>query len=166
MADFLYVNLLNERKALQKIEEIPSVVRGILAQKVRVWTEKLRDLVVENITTRLKQDTGKLAQSVRMEVTQEGLFVEGRVYIAGVPYAKIQEEGGVTPPHIIRPHNAKVLAFYAATGNKVFAAHVLHPGGAIPATHFMKDAYREMSPQVTRGLRRELMRGLGKVKSR
>ena len=160
MEPFLYVNLLNERKLLQNLEQIPDVTRGVLLDKVRVWTEKMREAVIGNIISRLKQKTGLLAQSVEIEIIQEGIRVEGRVYIAGVPYAQAQEKGAVMPAHIIRPRDAKILAFIAATGDKVFATHVFHPGGIIPGTFYMKDAYRTMSPKVTGGLYYELVRKL------
>jgi len=149
--DFLSVQLLNDRKLLRDIEAIPDDIRLVIRDKIKYWTEEMRKLVVSNIQERLKRATGDLESNVEVEFTEEGLKVEGHVYISGVPYAKIQEEGGVTPPHIIRPHG-KVLAFMAASGDKVFAMHVFHPGGQITGKHFMKDAYREMSPKVTRGL--------------
>lgn len=155
--DFLFVNLLNDRKLLRNIEDIPDVVRRVLVEKVKFWTEGLRDQVVSNIQSRLNTKSGKLAQNVQVEVIQDGIRFEGRVYIAGVPYAIAQDKGAVTPAHIIRPRNAKVLAFIAATGDKVFAARVFHPGGIIPPTYYMRDAYRFMSPKVTRGLRYQIV---------
>lgn len=150
--DFISVEVLNERKLLRNIESIPDIVRGVLVEKVEAWTRALMDEVIGNIRSRLNTKSGKLLEGVSMEVTQQGLLVEGRVYIAGVPYAQAQEEGAQTGPHIIRPRDAKVLAFLAASGNKVFAMRVFHPGGQIPGKHFMKDAYRTVSPKVTRGL--------------
>lgn len=157
MEDFLYVKTLNERKLLKNIEDIPDDVRGILVDKVREWTTKIYDSVISNIHARLKTKSGKLLEGVEMEVVQEGVRVEGRVWIAGVPYALAQEKGAVTPPHQIHPRDGRVLAFLAASGHKVFATRVFHPGGQIPAQHFMKDAYRSVSPQVTRGLRYHLV---------
>lgn len=156
--DFLYVQILNERKLLRDIEAIPDDIRIAVREKTKEWTYRLRDLVEDNIRDRLNRVTGKLEDSVQVDFVEEGLRLDGRVYISGVPYAKAQEEGAEIPPHIIRPRNAKVLAFMAATGDKVFALHVLHPGAKIPATHFMKDAYREMSPKVTAGLYYQIVR--------
>lgn len=160
MEDLYYIEAVNDRKLLRNLEEIPDVVRLILQEKIQAWTAQLKDQVIENIRSRLKTKSGKLGNSVEMEIIQEGLRVEGRVFISGVPYAQAQDRGAVTPAHIIRPHNAKILAFYAATGNKVFAARVFHPGGVIPPTYYMKDAYRFISPKITRGIRDEVMKSI------
>lgn len=150
--DFLEVKLLNDRKLLRDIEAIPSDIRDAIRDKMSGWMDQLHRLVVSNIQERLNRVSGKLEDAVEVEITEDGLRVEGHVYIHGVPYARAQEKGAIIPPHIIRPSNSKVLVFMAASGHKVFATHVMHPGGKIPPTHFMADAYREMSPKITRGL--------------
>lgn len=159
MGDFLFVNVFGDRKALRNLEEMPDVVRAILVEKLKYWTELLRDTVVEYIQARLKQVTGRLAGDVELEFVEDGLRIDGRVYIAGNPYARAQEKGAVVPAHIILPHN-KVLVFMAASGDKIFSSRVFHPGGVIPPTHFMRDAYRFVSPQVTKGLRQSILKGL------
>lgn len=151
--DFLFVNLTGDRKLLRTLGEIPDIVRDILRAKITQWTETMRDQVVENIQSRLQSKSGKLENSVRIEFTEDGVRFNGKVYIAGVPYAQAQERGAFIPPHMIYPHEAKVLAFIAASGDKVFATKVFHPGGVIPAANFMRDAYRFISPKITRGLR-------------
>lgn len=161
-ADFLYAEIVGDRALTRNLDQMPDIVRAILLDKVRGWTEKLKDKVEANIVARLKQRTGKLLAGVDMEVTSDGLKVEGRVFIAGVPYAKIQEEGGTTPAHMIFPKNGKVLAFIAATGDKVFATRVLHPGGQITGAHFMKDAYREMGPEISKGIKSAIVDGIRK----
>lgn len=161
--DFLFVQLLNERKLLKDIDAIPDDIRLIIREKVKDWTYKLQDLVIQNIQQAFFRKEGKLEDSIDVEFVEEGLRIEGRVYSHGVAHAKIQEEGGTTPPHVIFPKNGKVLAFMAASGHKVFATHVYHPGGQILGQHYMKNAYREMSPKITAGLYYELIR---KVRNR
>lgn len=158
--DFLSVDILGERNLIRNIDQLPETVRVILKEKVTDWTFKLKGKVIDNIRERLKEKTGDLTRGVEAEVTQEGLRVEGRVYIAGVPYAKAQEEGAAIPPHMIYPRNGKVLAFIAATGDKVFATRVFHPGAVIPPHWFMKDAYREMGPDISRGIKTAVVQGI------
>lgn len=160
--DFLSVELLKERKLLQDIDAIPDDIRAILRDKMSRWTQDLADLVSANIADRLKRVSGKLEDSVDWEFDDGGLSVSGHVFIHGVPYARAQEEGAQIPPHLIYPRNGKVLAFMAATGDKVFATRVFHPGGVIPPKHFMKDAYREMSPKITNRLYDNITRKLKK----
>lgn len=161
--DFLYVNLLNDRKLLRDIEAIPDDIRLVIREKMRPWMDQLKSLVISNIQSRLERKTGKLEDSIELEITEDGIRFEGRVYSHGVAYAKIQEGGGTTQPHNIFPRNGKVMAFMAASGHKVFATHVFHPGGTIAPSHFMKDAYREMSPKITRGLYYQI---IAKVRNR
>lgn len=158
--DFISVQIIGERTLTRNLDHMPDTVRAILLAKVESWTAKLRDKVEENIINRLNQKSGKLLEGVQMEVTNDGLRVEGRVYIAGVPYAAAQEKGAVTPPHMIFPQNGKVLAFIAATGDKVFATRVFHPGGQILPKHYMKDAYREMGPEISRGIKNAVVQGI------
>lgn len=161
--DLLTVKLLGDRKLLRDIEAIPDDIRLVVNEKIKAWTAQMRDLVVSNIVQRLNRKSGKLEDNVDMEITQEGLRIEGHVFIHGVPHARAQERGASIPPHIIRPKNAKVLAFMAASGHKMFALHVMHPGASVPAANFMKDAYREMSPKITGGLYYQIVR---KVRNR
>jgi hypothetical protein len=171
---FLSVDLTGERKLLQGFDEMPDIVRAVLRKKVETWTNRLRDMVEDNIRTSLNKTVGikpkkysgsprHLADSVEVEIVDAGLKINGNVYIRGIPYAEIQDSGGHTPPHVIRPREAKILAFIAASGDKVFATRVFHPGAVIPPTHYMRDAYRTMSPKVTDGLYYELVR---KIKDR
>jgi hypothetical protein len=158
--DFLYLNVLGDRNLLRNLDQMPDVVREILVDKVEIWTEQLAEGVRDNIQAHLKQRSGKLLSAVDTEVIEDGQRVEGRVFIHGVPYAKPQEEGATTPPHMIYPRNSKVLAFHGVMGDKVFATRVSHPGGHIPAAHFMKDAYREHGPTISRGVKKAVIDGI------
>jgi hypothetical protein len=158
--DFLYLEVLGERNLLRNLDQMPDVVREILVDKVTRWTEQLEQDVGDNIDTRLKKKTGKLRAGLDSEVIENGKRVEGRVFIHGVPHAKVQEEGGTTGPHMIYPDKAKILAFYGSTGRKVFARRVSHPGGHIPASHFMKDAYRQRGPEISRGIKKAVIDGI------
>ena len=160
--DFLYVEVIGERALTRNLDQMPDIVRAILLEKTRVWTDELADKVRDYISERLNQKSGKLEQGVQVEIIEDGLVVDGRVYIAGVPHARVQEEGAVVPPHMILPRNGKVMAFLAATGNKVFATRVQHPGGVIPGAHFMKDAYGEMAPKISRGIKTAVVEGIRK----
>ena len=63
-----------------------------------------------------------------------------------VIYARIQNEGGKTRPHIIRPRNKKALYF-----NGHYAKKVNHPGSDIPARPFLKltdDDYDEIRQAI------------------
>jgi hypothetical protein len=158
MDDF-YIEIVGDRRLLQNIEQLPDTVKEILREKVFTWMNKLEDQVIQNIRDRLKTQTGTLVNSVRQETIDEGNRIDGHVHI-DAPYAAAQDRGAVTPPHIIRARNGKLLAFIAATGDKVMATKVSHPGGIIPATHYAKDAYSLIAPQISRGIKNAVVEGI------
>lgn len=166
--EFLSVELLGHRKLLQDIDAIPDEVQVILYEKAEQWAEQVYDKTMANLAERLDIKTGRLEESIDYEVHSEEGRISARVYSSGVPYAGIQERGGTTPPHMIYPVEGKVLAFIGATGDKVFATRVAHPGANIKGAHFLRDAYREVSPKITgslyyyivRKLRARLFRGV------
>lgn len=145
------IEVLANRKRIDGLDDLPAEILAALEERLWDLMEDMEKAALDNITSRLQFVTGRLEGGLRMEVTGEGSTLSGRVYIEDVPYAGIQESGGHTPPHIILPRG-KVLAFMAATGDKVFATRVFHPGGTIEGKHFMRDAYREISPKVTNSL--------------
>ena len=158
--DPFFVTVIGANR-LNSFDRQPEVVRKILLDKVAVLTEKLAQVAGRLMSERLKSKTGRLTPSdIQTEVNEVGGGVVGRVFIQGVPYARIQEEGGQTSPHIIYPKNSKVLAFIGATGDKVIASRVFHPGGHIPGQHFFKDAYRQMGPEISRSLKKALVEGI------
>lgn len=158
--DFLYVDVLGDRNLLRNLDQMPDIVRTILLDKVERWTETLEEDVRDNIMARLHEQSGELLAGVSSEVTEEGNHIKGRVFIAGVPYAKPQEEGASIGPHMIYPEKGKVLAFLGATGDKVFATRVAHPGAQIPAHRFMKDALRDRGPEISRGIKKSVIDGI------
>lgn len=160
--DFLEVEVLGDRALLRNLDQMPAVVRAILLEKTRGWTDRLYNEVLDNIATRLKQKTGKLEQAVKMEMREADGHIIARVWVDGqeAPYAAAQEKGAIIPAHIIRPREAKVLAFYAASGDKVFATRVFHPGATIPPTWYMADARRAVAPDITRGVKKAVVDGI------
>ncbi|QBH95471.1 phage virion morphogenesis protein [Limnobaculum zhutongyuii] len=86
---------------------------------------------------KILQDKGHLASSITP-------FSDNDTAGAGsnLKYAAIQNNGGTTRPHVIRPRNKKALAFSGR-----FAKKVNHPGSKIPARTFlslMDDDYDEI----------------------
>jgi hypothetical protein len=89
---------------------------------------------------------------------------EGREWTAGlkagadgaVPYAAIQEFGGMTGPHEILPKAGKFLAFDVA-GKTVFARKVNHPGSKIPGLHYLGGAIEQALPIMREEIGRTLV---------
>lgn len=160
MSDFLHIDIIGERNALRNLDKMPDTVRAILVEKVSRWLDEVKQAVEDNINAKMQTKSGKLGSSVQKELVLEANRVDGRVFIRDVPYAAAQEKGAAIPAHIIRPRQAKVLAFFAASGDKVFATRVFHPGAQLLPQHFMKDAYNQKAPEFTRGIKQAVVEGI------
>ncbi len=73
------------------------------------------------------QDTARLAESFEVASDATSATVG-----TNVKYAAIHQFGGQTKPHLIKPRNAKALAF----GGR-YVKQVNHPGSKIPARPFL-----------------------------
>ena len=159
-SDPFYATVVGEDR-VRNFDRLPEIAQLIILQKVEDFTDKMAREAGNLMDQRLGRKSGRLdADAIQTEVRVIDGKVQGRVFIEGIPYARIQEEGGRTGPHMIYPRNAKVLTFFASTGEKVSATRVMHPGGFIEGKHFMKDAYRKLGPEISRGLKRALVEGI------
>lgn len=158
--DAFYAEVVGQDR-INNFDRLPVVAQAIIIQKVTAYSEKMADLAGDLLEERLGTKSGRLsASSIETEVTVEGGNIKGRVFIANIPYARMQEQGGTTPAHMIYPQKGRVLAFMGAMGDKVFATRVFHPGGAIPGKFFMRDARRQMGPEISRGLKQAIVQGI------
>ncbi len=167
-SDLFSIEVVGDRNLLRNFEQMPEVAKGIIADKVKALGETLTEKVRENILVRLNQHKNEkdysgspehLSDAVQLTVTENGQRVEASISVVS-PYARIQEQGGIIPPHFIFPRDSKVLAFMAATGQKVVVRWVLHPGAVIKGTYYMRDAYREMSPYMGKQLQKAVVDGI------
>lgn len=160
--DFISVKVVGENNLTRNFDRLPDIVRALVAEKVEAYTDDLEDEVIRSIEANTTTRTGRLLSAVRKEVTESGGQVQGRVWIdeSIAPYARALDQGAAIPPHMIYPRNGKVLAFFAATGDKVIATKVFHPGAQITPRFFMKDARRAIGPQIARGLKSAIVRGI------
>jgi hypothetical protein len=84
--------------------------------------EETADFAFEHMYSNAPWRSGFLAQSIKKEVGESKVSIKPLA-----PYALFVEKG--TAPHIIRPVNARCLAFQGGMlGGMVFARLVHHPG--------------------------------------
>lgn len=160
MSDLFYAEVVGQDR-INNFDLLPVIAQTIIIDKVTAYTEKMADIAGGLLEERLNTKTGRLGPSaIDTEVIVEGGFIKGRAFIANIPYARIQEEGGTTPAHMIYPNKGRVLAFMGSMGDRVFATRVAHPGGAIPGKYFMRDARRQMGPEISRGLKNAIVQGI------
>lgn len=159
-SDYFYADVVGENR-VQNFDRLPDIAQEILIAKIEEFADKVRDRAAEYLDERLHTRTGRLSgDKIDTEVTVQGKMVKARIFLANIPYARAQEEGATTPPHMIYPSKARVLRFIGATGEKVFAREVFHPGGIIHGKHFMRDARRDFGPEISRGLKKALVEGI------
>lgn len=129
--------------------------RGLKLTMWRALTILEAAILIE-IQRQLKRRSGMLMNSIGNSKTvddENGLIV-GSIGPVGVVYAAIQEFGGQTRPHIIRPRYKKFLRFASSSGQFMtikgrrlktntiyaFAKEVHHPGSKIPARPYLRPA--------------------------
>lgn len=169
MQGIVDVELIGLTELQAKLGAITPATQDRLRPFMAQATINLREAVKANIADRFKS-TGPLYQSVQSEVSEEPGVIEGRVFTEGVPYAAIQEYGGTTPPHVITPVRAKVLAFMSGGGGfssgggmseMIFTKRVNHPGSRIPERSYARTALADYRVPFTDGIRGVVSGALG-----
>jgi len=164
MSDAISISLVGLKELDAKLDHISPAVQNRLRVFMSRFTLTVRDQVKTNIAERFKSE-GPLYQGVKSEQTEERESITGRVYIDEVPYAAIQEYGGVTSPHVIEAINGKALAFLSpsalglssggGSNALVMVKKVNHPGSRIPERTYARLALVQ--------LRNEFEDGIGEV---
>lgn len=141
--------------------KVQTSLRIFVADQVLI----LRDTVKNNIA-RMFRSMGPLYQGVQAEMEEAPGSFTGLVWIDGkaIPYADIQERGGTTRAHDIKPKlPGGVLAFMSpakmgfSSGDQanslVFTKIVHHPGSRIPEHPYARLALFRQAPAFERGIR-------------
>ena len=139
----------------------PDAVMAALLAK----TEDLREALLAKVEANLSGDvlqerSGALKASIVADVTADAASVAASVTSEGVPYAAIQEYGGMTAPHDIVPVKARALAFAGAAGT-IFARRVHHPGSRLPARSYLGSALEALHHEIVDGLKAAVLEALG-----
>jgi phage gpG-like protein len=134
-------------------DDLPAAVQAALVAKAQDLTDRLQALVQAKLHGEvLNVRTGRLADAVQAEVDDDGQSLLARVFVfSDVKYAMIQEYGGTTPAHDIRPDKAKALAFLSG-GAQVFARLVHHPGSVIPERSYLRSSLSDLADEISAGL--------------
>ena len=136
-------------------------VQAALEVKVDALKQALLAKVEANLSGGvLRTRSGALKASIVAETSLDADVLSVRVASRGVPYAAIQEYGGVTAPHDIMPVKARALAF-AGAGGQVFARVVHHPGSRMPARAFLGSALDALHDEILGGLKDSILAALG-----
>lgn len=157
------VELVGLKELQARLDRMSPVVQDHLRVFMARFGLRLRDQVRTNIVQRFKVVTGQFPDAVKAEHIEQPERITERVYIDTLPFARIQEEGGKTPPHVIEPVNARALAFMVGGplglssgggGNAlVFAKKVNHPGSNIPERSYARLALVQLRTPFEGGIR-------------
>lgn len=113
----------------------------------------------ETAASKAGSRSGRLARSITGEVATTDSTVTITLKTEGVPYAYAQEMGATTPPHMIVPRRGTALAFFWNSqasykqGGAAFFAKVMHPGGIIPAKHYIREGLESVRDQFRQACR-------------
>lgn len=156
----LTATLVGDKELVSRLESLPQAVRQALQRKVTILALKLENKVKNDKLNGqvLNRISGRLARSIayKVDVTDDSVY--GRVFSSGdVKYAAIHEYGGTTAPHLILPKKAKALAFLSSTGDQVFAQKVNHPGSKMPERSFLRSSLRDMSSEISTGMKKTVI---------
>ena len=154
------VTITGDKKLLSSLSSLPAIIQQALYIKTVTLALKLENLVKTGKLNGqvLNRITGALSRSIHHSVKVENGAVVGSVFSAGdVKYAAIHEYGGVTPPHIILPKKAQVLAFMGSGGGMVFTKKVNHPGSKMPERSFLRSSLKDMSTEISTGLKKSVV---------
>lgn len=161
-------------KVMDRFEKsLPDATKRQILEAMRIVMGKLDAAVEQNISTMFGTSHSSersahthLADSVLTQVMQEGDLVVGTIGydLASTPYARILEEGGNTPAHVIAPRSAYDLKIPIATftsgeageharvtedGLFVIPYHeVFHQGAHIQAYHYIAMAVLALAKTV------------------
>lgn len=149
------VDISNAGDALNEIiKNVGIDGKRVIAEELqRMGTFVFPQAVFRFYPTVLRVRSGRLRQSFegfseRASDTEWSIGMRSR----NVAYARIQHDGGKTPPHVILPRNKKAL-FWEGAAHPV--RRVNHPGSTIPATKFFeKPMNEEVQPMIDRILKR------------
>lgn len=145
---------------------IARLTDGIRAAVTAELEHDMADLAQYVVTDKLSgqvlnKKTGALAAAVSARVTGAGDTITGEVYVgAQVPYARILEQGGQTPAHMILPVKAQYLHFFGARdGQELFLKRVNHPGSKIPAFGYLSSALADKADEIVAGVTAAINKG-------
>jgi len=159
------ISIVGDKELIARLDKMPTAIRQALELKVTSLALRLEKLVKTGKLNGqvLNRISGRLARSINNKVTVTANSVFAKVFSAGdVKYAAIHEYGGQTAPHIIEPKKAQALAFMGA-GGMVFAKKVNHPGSKMPQRSFMRSALRDMSTEISLGMKKAVVDAANKA---
>lgn len=99
--------------------------------------------------------TGTLRRSIMSQVVEDGDYITGSLY-SNVRYARIHEEGGIVPAHIIRARFARALRFVVG-GKVLFRKKVLSPARYQESHPYLRPSINESLGRIRELVIRSIM---------
>ena len=122
--------------------------RGLVIEMMRALTI-LKAAAMQNIRSRsgLNVRSGSLLNSLIQEVIVTGNSVVGEMGSAGVPYARVHEEGHNFAGRWVFPRNSKVLAWEQGGQTMFSKGHYIGPF-SVPARPYLGPALKENAEKI------------------
>lgn len=127
----------------------------VYSAKVKAGVPELVQRTLAKIDTAAKRDAPYKTGTLRRSIThQMNGPASGWVGSRNVPYARIQDLGGTTKPHIIRSRRPEGYLFWPGASHPV--KQVNHPGSVIPGNRYLSKNVQAQMAVFNRELARLL----------
>ncbi len=152
----LNITIPNLDDVLAWLAALPDSLKTALLAKSQDLAIALQEKVGDKLSgVVLQSRTGLLKDSIESTTEESDTQINSSVFVGGdVPYAAIQEYGGVTKAHIIDAVNGKVLAFNMG-GKQSFFRSVNHPGSVIPERSYLRSSLEDMQDDIVDRMQEE-----------
>lgn len=157
----IYTEVTGVSDVVGWIQDLPDKIRTeCLTSMENIVADVVGYVVSDKLSGQvLARRSGRLQASIYGSAAIQGDLVVGEIGSKGVPYAAIQEYGGQTSPHEIFPTAARALSFIWG-GDRVFFAHVNHPGSKMPENSYLRSAILDMHEVILEEFRDGVLRAI------
>lgn len=162
------MNFITFEEAARRIGLLDKEIDAGKVRAIRRTSTTWRSLTVAGIRSRgvgralwAKKSTSLRPIVKRMRVQKVGDGFTSGIVLSGL--AALQEDGGRTKAHIIKPWRASRLAFVGPKGHLISPVSVKHPGSRIPAMPSAAPAVPAVEADLAVQLDKEYQKAVEKV---
>jgi len=153
---------------VEQFKLAPKAVVHYLRLEMARYAMRAKAAAASNIQSK----SGRLAANLYTRVSADDDQVTVELGVRGVPYARIQEEGGRIRAHRIFPRDRKALAFLwmrrSGTGIRFAIARqvlpsVNHPGATIRAKNYISRAIEQTRAEFMESVEKAVQSGMNEA---
>lgn len=149
---------LHRELAIRALATAPERARVAASEALATWSAALASYIIgEKLSGQvLHRRSGRLSSSVH-PFDDPGTLTAGAKAGADVPYARIHEEGGLIPAHLVIARKAKALKIPLAEGETIYRRSAMIPEVTMPQRSYMRTSLYERAPDAIAAVRQAVM---------